>query len=539
MELELYLAYRHDNLEESTLLLIEYIFQRTPSPSVFYLLVKTLLLNNNYEAIKWIVNKKKEYYEYEGVKKIYVEALKRLGLLSEIEPVTIAIEKQIEEIDQTEYTPIHPRSTALYYQVLTQKSSKDKLLMIQEALEIDERNLELLIYMSNNYNEEHLRAFVNKVEDSELQYIYNEILFKNTEHFNIFFKDFISPYTCCKIGKSLFNMRRTNELFQLAQHMVMLYPKNSTTYMVAGMYYLLAKKYSDAKRSLFKSLQINNSSGVCWLLLGHCLGLLCECINAIGAYEKAEMFLEENYMASLGVALEHHGMRNYSRAEEKYLEIKNEYGLDKCFNPYIALLVSQERYDEALMLLEDQREPLRPETLLLKSFCQLFQKSQECKGNTTTNKLPFIDQRDITSETRSEEGVSTLINASTRERPVFGSAEYQMPSKPVIQFPSSTNCHLALSHLKNIDVSCSPKLRSKYYLLKGYIYHILKEYCNAIEFYQLAILDPLKPLGGLINDLLELAMKNSLEDDNKQLVVQYIDDIFDFLDLQSNVSLKI
>lgn len=471
MEEELYRAHKKANFEESVLLLLEHVHRTSPCPEVFFLLLKSLLRNGNYEAIKWLQGKKKEQFEYEPTKKIYIEAMKRLGLLSEIEPGFLVAGKEIPppKAAQEKDVPLHPESVNRYYQALVQKGKeKKKRQCIEDALEYDQRNLEALIYLGMNHPLSELREALGRVKRPELRTLFSDMLFRDVPSFSIFSKEFLSPFSCCRLSKELFNSKRTSEMFQLAQYMTMVYPKHYFTYLAAGMYYMLIGKHSDAKRALYSSIQINNTFGIAWLLLGQCQSVLCECINAINCYEKAEQLMEDHYAASLGIALEYHKMRNYRKAEEKYMEIQRRYTLRACFNPYVSLLLTLGRYEQALRILRGR--PCDETTLLLKSFAHLF------------------------------------------------ASEYS----------------LAEEALDGEEFASNPEIGKKYYLLKGYIFHLQQQYCKAIEAYQKAILDPANSSGSLINDLLELAIKNSLEEETKRIVCMYGDDVFELLDLKSN-----
>lgn len=471
MEVELYTAYQSAEFEESVLLLLEHLFRERETPEAFCMLLKSLLRNGSYEAIKWLVLRHQRYFEYAKVKKIYIEAMKRIGALSEVDAGMCVSGKEVENCRRMEVAPIAEASIRAYYQGLIQKGKdKQKKFYIKQAIEKDERNLEAFIYVGMNYSLEELAECVEMVQDPALAGLFSKLLLQRTGSFSIFSRTFLSPFSCCRISRQLFNEKRVNELFQLAQYMATLYPKHYFTYAVAGMYYLLAEKHPDAKRALFQSVQMNSAFGMSWLLLGYCQSLLCECLNAIACYEKAEALMEESSTASLGIALEYHRMRSYKKAEEKYLEIQKKHSLEMCFNPYVSLLVTLGRYDDAIDKIKDRE--LTGEGALLRSFCYLFVSKQE-----TAEQI-----------------------------------------------------------LEDVNLSFDSGTRSKYYLLKGYIYHIKRKYCEAIEAYQRAILDAGKPGGSLVNDLLELAIKNSLDSDNTKLpVCQYGEDVFDFLDLKSDL----
>ncbi|OAG29736.1 hypothetical protein NEDG_00869 [Nematocida displodere] len=474
MEVELYRAYQNANFEESTLVLLEHMYRTTPSPETLYLLLESLLRNSNYEAIRWLVSRRKEYFAFAKIKKIYVEAMRRMGALSEIEQGLVIQGATLSEARRKEYRPINAESVATYYQALILKGrEKKKKRLIRQAVKLDERNLEAMIYMGMCYSAKELVTCIEEMKDTSLQNLYHTMLLRDAGIFSVFSKEFLSPFSCCRLAKSLFNGKRTNELFHLAQYTGTLYPKHYFTYVVAGMYYILTKHYTDAKRSLFQSIQVNNTFGLTWVLLGYCQSALCECINAINCYEKAELLMEDGCLASLGIALEYHRMRSYEKAEKKYTEIAEKYSLQRCFTPYVSLLTSLGRYKDAIALIKDRE--CSGETALLKSFCYLFALSPE----------------------RAE--VS----------------------------------------LEGIDATISRDTRCKYYLLKGYVFHMNNKYCQAIEAYQKAILDPYKPSESLINDLLELAIKNSLEHDTKKLVCQYGEDVFDFLDLKSELAVHL
>ncbi|KAH9386476.1 anaphase-promoting complex subunit 6 [Nematocida major] len=471
MEMDLLLACKEAGFEESTILLAEHIFKQRQTPETFFILLTSLVSTSNYEAVKWLIHRRKEFLEYADVQRLYIETMKRLGELSEIDQFQISC-KKIERTYEGVCRPIKSESLNSYYQALVQRGSEQKRRECVEAsLEHDERNLEAYIYVGMNKSLSELPEYIRRIKSPQVQALFQQILMECAGGFSLFTRSFHTPFSCCRIAKRLFNEGQTSEIFQVAQYMASVYPTHYFTYVAAGMYYIMIKKHSDAKRSLFKALQLNNLFGMGWILLGYCQAFLCEGTNAIACYEKAEVLLEESHIPSLGIALEYHRMRSYKKAEMKYLEIQKKYGLQFCFNPYVSLLVAQERHTEALAFV--QKEECSGEKALLKSICYLF------KDNTA----------------------------------------------------------LAEKALCDVNISYHSKTRSKYYLLLGFIQHTKKKYCKAIELYQKAILDPSRPAGSLVNDLLELAIKNSLEEDSKKLILQYKEDVFDFLDLKSDLPL--
>lgn len=481
MEIELLYACKEANLEESTICLAEYIFKHNPTAETFYTLLLGLMASSKYEAIKWLIGRRREYFIYGEVQRIYIEAMKRLGELSEIEYMQISNEAISKTIGAEKgagaaqkVLQISSLSLNSYYQALIQKGNERKRKdALKSSIEHDERNLEAYIYIGMNKSLDELPEYIEKIRNPSIKHLFTQILFEPYDTFSLFSRSFYSPFSCCRIAKKLFNEKQTSEVFQIAQYMASVYPVHYFTYVITGMYYILVGKHSDAKRSLYKALQLNNSFGTGWILLGYCQAFLCEGVSAISCYEKAEVLMEDSYVPSLGIGLEYHRMRSHKKAEKKYLEIQDKYGLEFCFAPYVSLLIVQQRYDEALGLVE--RKDYSGEKGLLKSVCYLFMdKYKEAEDS-----------------------------------------------------------------LSLINISYHSKTRSKYYLLLGYIRHINRKYCDAIELYQKAILDPSKPIGTLVNDLLELAIKNSLEEDDKRLVAQYKDDVFDYLDLKSELLLTL
>ncbi|OAG31459.1 hypothetical protein NEIG_00759 [Nematocida sp. ERTm5] len=463
MERELFYACLASNLEESSIVLGEYIFKKYDSPEAFLLLLTALMAFSKYEAAKWLITRRREYFDYTEVQIIYIEVMKRLGELSEIEQFTIS-ETKIGLVPPVDITPISIHSLSHYYQGLIHRNPEKARECFISALKIDERNFEVLLHCVINSKE------IVYAHTPELKELFKNIT-ETTSTFSLFSRTFHSPFTCAVLSRRLFNQRQVSELFQISQYMSALYKSNYLTYITIGMYYILVGKYSDSKRALFKALQLNNSYGVGWILLGYTQGFLCEGNNAITCYEKAEILLENSFMASLGIALEYHRMKSYKKAEKKYLEVNKGFGIEVCLNPYLSLLIMEKRYAEVLELIKGRE--CAGERALIKSMCYIF--------------LNDLD--------------------------------------------------MAESALLGVNISYDNKVQSKYYLLQGYIYHTKKKYCDAIEMYQKAIL---KSTGGtLVNDLLELAIKNSLEESDKKLVVQYKEDLFDFLDLKSDLPLTL
>lgn len=469
--MDLLYACREANLEESTLLLAEHIFTQKPSPETFFILLQGLMSSSKYEAVKWLTNRRKEYFKYGDIQRIYIEALKRLGEISEVEQFQIS--SSTLSYSPVKNIKISSDSLNSYYQALIQKGSEEKrTAALSAAIEYDERNLEAYIYIGTNRSQAELAECIDKISCDSTRSLFSKILTGPSESFSLFSRSFYSPFSCCCIARRLFNDKQTSEIFQAAQYMAAVYPGHYFTYVIGGMYYILVGKYADAKRSLYKALQLNSSFATGWILLGYCQAFLCEGVSAISCYEKAEV-LTGDAVPSLGIALEYHRMRSHKKAEKKYEEIQNKYGLEYCFVPYVSLLIVQQRYEEALSLVHSTA--YTGEKGLLKSICCLF------IGD-------------------------------------YAGAE---------------------SALANVNISYHQEMRSKYFLLLGYVRHVNRNYCEAIELYQKAILDPSKPIGTLVNDLLELAIKNSLEEDEKCLVVQYKEDVFEYLDFKSTLELNV
>jgi tetratricopeptide (TPR) repeat protein len=472
-ELErIYGALQKSRFSESILFVLEHMFGEEQTPETFCRILSGLLLHGKYDAIKWLVSGHKGYLEYEEIKEIYIESMCRLGLVRNIEQgfETSGKELRMREIEST---PVKRESARMYYKAVLQRGRERgaQKEMLSQALEMDCRNLEALIAFSCNYPEKELRREISKIEDVEVRAVYEKMFFWKMSSFSIFTKRFLSPFSSFRLARAFFNGKSISDSFQLAHYMSVVYPSHHLALVAIAFYYILTKNYTDAKRALFQSIQMNDSLGISWLLLGHCQTFLYESVNSISCYEKAEALMEESEGASLGIAQEYHKMRSYKKAEAKYTEIMGRYGAGKCVASYASLLIASGRYEEALDLC---RSPADGKTVLIKVFCHLF----------------------------------------------------------------TSQLHLAEEALKQIDVEVEPSLSRKYSILKGYISHLKGEFCKAIEMYQISLVGSEKG-GNILNDLLELAIKNTLENDDKKIVCEYGEDLFEYLDLKSEGEIRV
>lgn len=466
-------ALRKTNFLESTLLMLEHIFREAPSPETFCRLLHGLLGHGQYDAIKWLVSGHREYLEYEGIKHMYIESMYRLGLIGSIDAGLGLARKPLVLPEARGAEPISGPSINAYYQALVQRGKeKQKKRFLRQALSLDERNLEALICLYINYTEAEVATQLSQMANPRIKGLYAKLFYHKLESLSVFTKHFLSPFSCFRIARSFFNEKNASDSFQLAQYMVLLYPSHHLTLLSIALYYTLTRNFLDAKRALFQSIHLNDTLGIAWLLLGHCQSSLYESVNAINCYEKAEALMEESELASLGIALEYHKMRSYKKAEEKYLEIKQRRGIEKCATEYSSLLITVGRYEEALEIVRGSSTGRQG---IIRSFCYLF----------------------------------------------------------------TSQLEMAESSLGSVDVGLEPALSRKHSVLGGYIAHLKGDFCKAIESYQLALLDSDRGGNNIINDLLELAIKNTLETDDKKIVCEYGEDLFDFLDLKSEMEIRL
>lgn len=114
----------------------------------------------------------------------------------------------------------------------------------------------------------------------------------------------------------LFELKRTNQLFDLAHKLVDLYPEDAISWFAVGCYYLMVNKTDCARRYLSKATTLNPVFGPAWLLFGHSFAVDSEHDQAMAAYFKSSHLMKGSHLPLLYVGLEHALADNTSLADK-------------------------------------------------------------------------------------------------------------------------------------------------------------------------------------------------------------------------------
>lgn len=114
----------------------------------------------------------------------------------------------------------------------------------------------------------------------------------------------------------LFELKKTNQLFDLAHKLVDLYPESAISWFAVGCYYLMVNKTDCARRYLSKATTLDPVFGPAWLLFGHSFAVDSEHDQAMAAYFKSSHLMKGSHLPLLYVGLEHALTDNVGLAEK-------------------------------------------------------------------------------------------------------------------------------------------------------------------------------------------------------------------------------
>ncbi|XP_017487064.1 PREDICTED: cell division cycle protein 16 homolog, partial [Rhagoletis zephyria] len=106
-------------------------------------------------------------------------------------------------------------------------------------------------------------------------------------------------------ASTLMEFKNTNDLFELAQKLIDLYPEREISWYVLGCYYHLIEKVDLARRFLLKSTTLNCFFAPAWLLYGHSFSQESEHDQAISAFFKAAHFMPGCHLPLLYIGVEY------------------------------------------------------------------------------------------------------------------------------------------------------------------------------------------------------------------------------------------
>ncbi|GMM37969.1 anaphase promoting complex subunit [Saccharomycopsis crataegensis] len=110
-----------------------------------------------------------------------------------------------------------------------------------------------------------------------------------------------------------------NKLFLIANRLAELYPKNCTTWLAIGIYYLSINKISDARKFFSKASLTNPNFGQAWIGFAHTFAAEGEHEQAISAYSTAARLFPGTHLPNLFLGMQYLQMNNLSLAEEYML----------------------------------------------------------------------------------------------------------------------------------------------------------------------------------------------------------------------------
>lgn len=114
----------------------------------------------------------------------------------------------------------------------------------------------------------------------------------------------------------LMELKKTNQLFDLAHKLVDLYPESAVSWYAVGCYYLMINKTDAARRFLNKSTTLDPVFGPAWLLYGHSFAVESEHDQAMAAYFKASHLMRGCHLPLLYIGLEYGQTENTKLAEK-------------------------------------------------------------------------------------------------------------------------------------------------------------------------------------------------------------------------------
>ena len=115
----------------------------------------------------------------------------------------------------------------------------------------------------------------------------------------------------------LMELKKANQLFDLAHKLVDLYPESAISWYAVGCYYLMINKTDAARRYLSKSTTLDPVFGPAWLLYGHSFAVESEHDQAMAAYFKASHLMKGCHLPLLYIGLEY-GQTENTKVAEKF-----------------------------------------------------------------------------------------------------------------------------------------------------------------------------------------------------------------------------
>jgi len=248
---------------------------------------------------------------------------------------------------------------------------------------------------------------------------------------------------------SLVELRLVRELFIDAHRLAETFPESAEAWYAVGCYYLLTKKFDQARRFFQKSTSMNNYFAPAWMGYGHTFSAQDESDPALAAYRTASRFFSGSHLPPLCIGMEYAKSGNLQVADQFFTHALSICAVDPLvYNEVGVLRYYQGCYDEAA-----------------KAFEKVLELSQEDESSVWE---------------------ATLFNLGHCYRKMH-----------------SFDRALVMYHK---SLRCSPRTASTYTAI-GLTHHLKREYDTAITFYHKAL--GIAADDALTTEMLERALREA------------------------------
>lgn len=176
--------------------------------------------------------------------------------------------------------------------------------------------------------------------------------------------DCLAIHISCQV-----ELKRSNQLFQLAHKLVDLYPNLAISWFAVGCYYYIINKSDMARRYLAKSASLDRLFGPAWLAYGHSFAMENEHDQAMAAYFKSSQLMKGCHLPLMYIGLEC-GLTNNVKLAEKFFKqavkiapndpfVLHEMGVIAFQNT--DFLAAEKYFKEALAIVRNRKDPLLPQ----------------------------------------------------------------------------------------------------------------------------------------------------------------------------------
>ncbi|CAD5114423.1 DgyrCDS3556 [Dimorphilus gyrociliatus] len=119
---------------------------------------------------------------------------------------------------------------------------------------------------------------------------------------------------------TLYELRKVNALFTLANKLVEVYPKEAISWYSIGVYYLLLNQIEKARKFLTKSKSLDKSYAPAWIAYGHSFAEHSEHDQAMAAYNIAARYAAGSHFPLLFMGMEQYSNDRNLQLASKYIK---------------------------------------------------------------------------------------------------------------------------------------------------------------------------------------------------------------------------